>query len=375
MKKNKNLGMSIFFVVLTIILIALTIFTVVINYTFGSSVRSGKIFGKNIFIMNSDIMNPELKKGSAIISESDEISVLIEGNVILFNEDTGFENVMRIVEVVHNTDQTVYRVAGDNAQDNILNVPKENVIAKCTKVSPNLGKTILFFKGIAGILLGMILPCVILLVMLLLKIFSVRRKNRQEDDEIVYPETSLGIGNSKNEERDFSTNPLFDPTMAPKPDASFAMKKSSIAENFSMKTSAKKTPTNPIERIQQKENAVEKFRAAVDEKPAAPISRKASLAPDSTASDKTEKMAAIKAALDNSESEQALDKLVHSNTGALEIPTDSPAKPEPIIPEPVKQESAPAEPPKPKAAPKRKQDNIKSIDDLIKALEEEKKKL
>ncbi len=378
MKKSKSLGFSIFFVVLTIILIALIIFTVGVNYIFGSSVRSGKVFGKNIFVMNSDIMSPELKKGAAIISESDEISVLIEGNVILFNEDTGFENVMRIVEVVHNTDQTVYRVAGDNAQDNILNVPKENVIAKCTKVIPNLGKTILFLKSITGILLGMILPCIILLVMLLVKIFSVRRKNRLEDDEIVYPETSFGIGNSKNEEKDYSANPLFDPTMAPKPDASFAMKKSSIAENFSMKTPAKKTPTNPIERIMQKENAVEKFRAAVDEKPAAPISRKASLAPNSTASDKTEKMAAIKAALNNSENVPTFEKAdnLNTNTNTFEASADISAKPEPPInPKPVKQEPAPVEPPKPKTAPKRKQDNIKSIDDLIKALEEEKKKL
>ncbi len=377
MKKGKSLGLSIFFVVLTIILIAMVIFTVGVNYIFGSSVRSGNVFGKNIFIMNSNIMEPELPKGSAIIAKSDEISVLIEGNVILFNEDKGFENIMRIVEVVHNTDQTVYRVAGDNAKDNILNVPKENVIAKCTQIAPNLGRIITFLKSITGIILGMILPCVILLAMLLIKIFSVRRKNREEQEEIVYPETSFGINSSKSEERDHSLTPLFDPSMAPKPDASFAMKKSSIAENFSMKAAAKKVPSSPADRNLQTENAVEKFRAAVDEKPAAPVSRKASLAPEAAVvTDKTEKMAAIKAALDKSDNNQESEKSVESVMEEKPV-ADTAEKPKPVKqPETVNHGSAPspARTSKPKTTAK-KQDNIKSIDDLIKALEEEKKKL
>lgn len=383
MKKNKSLGLSIFLVILTIILIALVVFTVGVNYIFGSAIRSGKIFGKNIFIMNSDIMEPELPKGSAIISDSEEISVLIEGNVILFNEDTGFENVMRIVEVVHNTDQTVYRVCGDNAQDNVLSVPKENVIAKCIQVGPHLGKIIAFFKSMIGIIFGMILPCLILLVMLMIKIFSVRRRNKQENEEIVYPETSFGIGNTKNENHDYSANPLFDPSMVPKPDASFVKKKSSIAENFSMKPAAKKNMNVPSDRNIQTENAVEKFRAAVDDKPAAPISRKPSLAPDETATSKTEKMEAIKAALNNSEENQdenlafeefdagKVESFKTEGNEVIQVENNN----EEILTKPAPSQTESYES-KPISKPDvKKQDNIKSIDDLIKALEEEKKKL
>lgn len=364
MNNGKKLGLSIFLVVFTIILIALVAFTMSVNYIFGSSIRSGSVFGKNVFVMNSDVMEPEITNGSAVIADSGEISVLTEGNVILFSENSEVENIMRIVEVVHNTDSTVYRVAGDNAQDNILNVPKENVIAKCKQESQRLGSTITFFKSMPGIITGMMAPCVILLVLLIIKILSVRKRKRLEEEEIVYPETDFGIKN--NSDRDHSQNPLFDPSMAPKPDVSFAMKKSSIAEHFGVKPGAKKHPDGPSERNEKTESAVEKFKAAVEEKPSVPVSKKVSLAPETPASDKSEKMAAIKAALNEKQAEDAI-----ADAASREIPEPEPVaetKPEPVA------EPQPEQVSKPKPAP-RKEDNIKSIDDLIKALEEEKKKL
>ncbi len=383
MKNGKKLGLTIFQVVLSIILIALIVFSVGVNYIFGSSSRSGAVFGKNIYIMHDDSMNSEggIPNGSAVIADSSEIAVLTEGNVILFSEEAGIETIMRVVEVVHNTDNTVYRVAADNNAENILNVPKENVIAKCTTQSEKLGRVITFLKSMAGILAGMILPCLILLVMLMLKIFSVRRQAR-EDANIVYPETSFGIGH--NEPRDPSANPLFDPSMAPKPGASFVEKKSSIAENFSMKPAAKKNIQNsPEPKNTQEVSAVEKFRAAVDEKPPVPVARKASLAPEAAASDRDEKMSAIKAALNNPEAQPEeqnvpqgeFQEFSPEKTAAFTVP-QTPQQPVPTpqsTPAPAPQ-PVPTSQPAPKPVPK-KQDNIKSIDDLIKALEEEKKKL
>jgi len=383
MKNGKKLGLTIFQVVLSIILIALIIFSVGVNYIFGSSVRSGNVFGKNIYIMYNDSMDSEggIPNGSAVIADSNEIAVLTEGNVILFSEDTGIETIMRIVEVVHNTDNTVYRVAVDKDPDNVLNVPKKNVIAKCITQSVKLGSVIIFLKSMVGILAGMILPCLILLMMLVLKIFSVRRKAREEEN-IVFPETSIGIGSNHNENRDPSANPLFDPNMVPKPGADFVEKKSSIAENFSMKPAAKKNIVIESEQKNIKEqSAVEKFRAAVDEKPPVPVAHKASLAPEAPATDRNEKMAAIKNALNEQDDIRKFEEFNPEKTTSFSVPgkssqsTDAQKEITQSKPSYVSQ-SKPAEVPKPapKPAP-RKQDNIKSIDDLIKALEEEKKKL
>ncbi len=365
MDRGKKLGLSIFWVILTILLIIMIVMTVTVNYTFGSSLQSGTIFGKNIFVMNSDIMEPEINNGAAVIADKNEISVLTEGNVILFNEDSETENIMRIVEVVHNTDSTVYRAAGDNAQENVVNIPKENVIAKCEKTSDRIGKAVTFLRSITGIVACLLLPCILLLVMLLVKIFSVKKRKRLEEEEIVYPET-FGIGSTPSEERDFSQNPLFDPSMAPKPDAMFEMKKSSIAEHFGVKPSARaNNPQEPSERNLKTESAVAKFKAAVDERPSAPVTRKASLAPDLPVADKSDKMAAIKAALNEKDNTDAAD-----NAPADNVQNVQPETQENFTPQEQPQPEVHEPPRKPK-----KEDNIKSIDDLIKALEEEKKKL
>ncbi|MDE5648407.1 MAG: hypothetical protein K2I33_00665, partial [Oscillospiraceae bacterium] len=285
MTKGKRLGFSIFIAVLTVILIACILCTVGVNYIFSSSSSSGRIFGKNIYIMNSADMMPEIEKGAAVIAEESEITVLTEGNVILFKQDKNIENVMRIVEVVHNTDSTVYRVAADSKQDEIIDVSKENVIARCTTESVQLGKVIRFLKGITGILIGMIFPCVILLAMLVIKIFSIRKRGREEEEEMFYHKSEAE--NDDNDSSGNSSNPLFDPLTGGKPDIDFEAKKSSIAENFSMKPAAKRNVADS--RNMQSESAVEKFRAAVDEKPSAPVTRRPSLVPESARNDKSHK--------------------------------------------------------------------------------------
>ncbi|MGN1480388.1 hypothetical protein [Porcipelethomonas sp.] len=371
MRKGKRLGFSIFILFLTIILIAVIICTAGVNYIFSSNTVSGQIFGKNIYVVDNSDMTPEIQKGSAVIADKDKIAVLIEGNVILFKQDKDYENVMRIVEVVHSTDSTVYRVAADNKPDEIIDVNKENVIAKCTTESHNLGKVITFLKSITGILVGMILPCFILLAMLILKIFSVRRINNEEEASM-FDDPSLPDDDEESSESAEIGNPLFDPSIGVKPDMTFEQKKSSIYENFAKKPAAKKN----IEQKLKTENAVEKFRAAVDEKPPAPVTRKPSLAPQST--DKSQKMAAIKAALnkqDNADnSEEPATEQDLSKTTSFKLPAkENTAEIKPINQTSVQQNPQENKPVKNNAS--KKQDNIHSIDDLIKALEEEKKKL
>ena len=129
----------------------------------------------------------------------------------------------------------------------------------------------------------------------------------------------------------------------------------------------------------QSENAVEKFRAAVDEKPSAPVTRRPSLAPEASRNDKNHKMAAIKAALNKKV--DADDKIDLEKTAAFKIPAAQEKTGEPksqpvrqqTVSQPIRKNPVQNKPVK-KTAPK-KQDNIHSIDDLIKALEEEKKKL
>lgn len=382
MTKGKRLGFSIFIAVLTVILIVCILCTVGVNYIFSSSSSSGRIFGKNIYIMNTADMMPELEKGAAVIAEDSEITVLTEGNVILFKQDKNVENVMRIVEVVHNTDSTVYRVASDSKPNEIIDVSKENVIAKCTTESAHLGKIIRFLKGITGILVGMILPCVVLLALLILKIFSIRKRGKEEEEEMFFNKTEAD--NDDSGASGNSSNPLFDPLTGGKPDTNFEAKKSSIAENFSMKPAAKRNVSDG--RNMQSESAVEKFRAAVDEKPSAPVTRRPSLVPDSARNDKSHKMAAIKAALNNKDNNNEvaanfektasfnISSIKEKDTYSNQSEQQKPVKQQ-MTSQTRKKTVQTAQSQEAKKPVSKKHDNINSIDDLIKALEEEKKKL
>ena len=356
MAKNKRLGVSVCVVVLTIIMIIAIVFTLSINYMFSSGGVSGKMFGRYIYIMETAEMQPEIEKGSAVIASEDGITVLTEGNVILF-KNGGREDVMRIKEVVHNTDSTVYRAALDSSPESTVDVSKENVIAKCTTESHNLGAVIRFLKSIPGILIGMILPCIIILAFLIFKIISIRKADGDED---TYQEDEEEDGSGGEFEgfngkpvKSRSTSPLFNPEEDSKPAAD-------------KKRSEHMDQTVP-------KAAVERFKAAVDEKPNAPVMRKSTLVPENANPDVSEKLAAIKAALSQKNENQdvnaqkAVEPDISGRTSAFKAV------------KPQQQNSGVSQKPVRKnTAQKRTQtgkDNINSIDDLIKALEEEKRKL
>ena len=375
MAKNKRLGVSVCVVVLTIIMIIAIVFTLSINYMFSSGGVSGKMFGRYIYIMETAEMQPEIEKGSAVIASEDGITVLTEGNVILF-KNGGREDVMRIKEVVHNTDSTVYRAALDSSPESTVDVSKENVIAKCTTESHNLGAVIRFLKSIPGILIGMILPCIIILAFLIFKIISIRKADGDED---TYQEDEEEDGSGGEFEgfngkpvKSRSTSPLFNPEEDINPGDDFERKKSSIAQNFGRKPAADKKRSEHMDQTVPKA-AVERFKAAVDEKPNAPVMRKSTLVPENANPDVSEKLAAIKAALSQKNENQdvnaqkAVEPDISGRTSAFKAV------------KPQQQNSGVSQKPVRKnTAQKRMQtgkDNINSIDDLIKALEEEKRKL
>jgi hypothetical protein len=371
-------------------MLAVMVFTAMINFKFSSSAKSGKLFGTHIYVMDSDDMSPELDNGSAIISDSDDIQVLTEGNVVLFRQSEDFERVMRIREVVHNTDSTVYKVSTDSDPDNTIDVDKSDIIAKCNKESHNLGKLINFLKSTVGIIVGLLIPCIVLLVVIIVKIVSVRGRDDEQELLDQYDDDDYFDDDDEEDEDDDSMtkghiNPLFVPDATINQDEEFEKKKSSIAKNFGQKTAARRE-TRRIPTEKESENAVEKFKAAVEEKPSAPVTRRATLAPEGASADTSEKMEAIKTAL-SQETGAGYDEVDTLKTRKIII-TDEMKNQSQLSSAAVKKASnesaqaktaaaAKASAQKKAAKPKAKKadDNIKSIDDLIKALEEEKKKL
>lgn len=381
MAKNKRLGISVFVVILTIIMAASVIFTFSISYMFSSEGISGKLFGKYIYIMESVEMQPEIEKGSAVIADEDGITVLTEGNVILF-KNGGREDVMRIREVIHNTDSTVYRVSFDASPENTTEVSKEKVIAKCTTESHNFGALISFLSSMPGIIVGMLIPCFVILAMLVMKIVSMKKTNTEDNYEESYDEDDDDDDDEEfkgfhgKQMKTNSISPLFNPESDINPGDEFERKKSSIAQNFGQK------PANPLKRptrINQQsapKEAVKRFKDAVDEKPHAPVTRKSTLVPENANPNVNEKLAAIKAALSQKdvENEEKIDSVFKPSTKVSErTSTFKTIKPNKKTATTPKNASMPTQ--APTKNPYDKNNNINSIDDLIKVLEEEKKKL
>lgn len=383
MAKNKRLGVSISLVLLMIFMVISIIFTFSISYMFSTEGVSGKLFGKYVYIMENDDMKPEIAKGSAVIAHDDAISVLVEGNVILFKNGSR-EDVMRIRQVVHNTDKTVYRVSTNASPEDTIEVPRDKVIAKCVTEGHTLGVFISFLSSLPGIILFLLVPCAVILTILVLKILSMK-KNSQEDN--YFPDDTEDDGYSDDFGDKFSktlSSPLFDPEADINPSEDFERKKSSIADNFKRKPgAAPQKPPRAKNRTAPKA-AVEKFKAAVEEKPHAPVSRKSSLIPENENPVRNEKLAAIKEALlkqdspnnterpydaDPDEEKTVSFRAVGSHTN---LPPKNPRQTPPPKPSAYARSTQSAEPPRKKPS---KSDNINSIDDLIKALEEEKKKL
>ncbi|EKC78874.1 hypothetical protein LEA_03034, partial [human gut metagenome] len=151
-----------------------------------------------------------------------------------------------------------------------------------------------------GILIGMILPCIIILAFLIFKIISIRKADGDED---TYQEDEEEDGSGGEFEgfngkpvKSRSTSPLFNPEEDINPGDDFERKKSSIAQNFGRKPAADKKRSEHMDQTVPKA-AVERFKAAVDEKPNAPVMRKSTLVPENANPDVSEKLAAIKAAL------------------------------------------------------------------------------
>lgn len=375
MTKNKRLGVSVFVVILTIIMLLSVVFTFSISYMFSTEGMSGKLFGKYIYIMETADMEPEIEKGAAVISDQNGITVLVEGNVILFKNGTR-ENVMRIRRMVHNTDGTIYQVSPDADPQNTIEISKEKVIAKCVTEGKNLGSIISFLSSLPGIILCLIFPCIILLAML---IFYVIRYKKSDVGNI---DGETDLYNDEDEDYEFkgfnghsvksmSSSPLFNPESDINPGDDFERKKSSIAQNFSRKPGAQ--PKRPARNKQSEapKAAVEKFKAAVEEKPHVPVTRKSTLIPENENPVRNEKLAAIKNALkkhdnkDLSNNEKNTDNNEQTDKTVLFQSVEFPR-----IEKPEKKNAPPVN-----NKPSSKSENINSIDDLIKALEEEKKKL
>lgn len=409
MEKEKRFSILKFVLIaLSIILIVLSIF---INIAFSGG-KTPKLFGRYVYVVKeTDNMGDSVTKGAALLAADAKDETISKGDIVLCYPADAPDTlkVLSIFDIVSAEDGTQKYVTADAAKvGSEETITKDKILAKCTGYNQSLGigSFISFASGIKGILALLVLPCVLLVIFFIAKIASVKG---DDDDEFGFyeydeKEKERAVSEGRRNLHEKNANPLFEPSQEIQPSNELERKKMSIAENFSQK---KVNPDSPYQKEKERTMQFKAQRSAESTFAAKNVGGSSSTAPTADAlreemlrktaeAERTGsfsvKAAAAAAAVSNTAQRPAVSEPVNDNTGILsksqlaEMSRNDVPKTTPL-----RSQSAPsAAAPKPKKSStpdisdiidkserneKKKSPSNMSVDDLIKMIEEEKKKL
>ncbi|WP_303838078.1 hypothetical protein [Ruminococcus flavefaciens] len=408
MEKKKRFSVLKF--VLIVLCILLIVVSIIVNIGFSGG-KTPKLFGRYFYIVKeADNMGDNVTKGACLISPDAKDSAIAKGDIVLCYpaNDPNTLKVLSIYDVVTAEDGSTKYITADatnvGSEDSIS---KENIAAICTghTESAELGALIRFASSIKGIICLLVLPCVLLVIFLIAKLASSKGDDDFDDEFDFYEydekEKQRAISESKKNLHDKSANPLFEPSQEIQPSNELERKKMSIAENFSQK---KVNPDSPYQKERERTMQFKAQRSAESTFAARNVGGSSSTAPtaDALREEMLRKTAEaertgtfnIKNANTNTAQQPAAPaEPITDNTGILsksqlaemsrnDVPKTTPLRsqsaPSTAAPKPAKKSSTPDISDiisKSEQEEKKKSPSNMSVDDLIKMIEAEKKKL
>jgi len=257
--KTKKRGGSFFSGLLTFVLLVVIAATVAANLIFTKE-RIPKIADYYLYLQDSDEMEDVIPKESLVIAKAASTSDLHEGNTVLCYLSDGTRAARIIYKIEETDDGTVNYYPGTvNEQGSELVIPRMNIFAVCTWASPELYQFIRFATSVTGLMALLVAPCVILIIMFLIKI-SRNNTEDMDDEDFDFDEEENDEDEDEEEivpvrKKAKPVYPLYDPDKAVP--QGLAEKKSSISENFAEK------PVNensPYQKAVQEHEKTTKFR-------------------------------------------------------------------------------------------------------------------
>lgn len=197
---KKKSPLEIAGIVVIFLLLLAIICTFVLYGIFKDSNTAPKLFGSRVYIMNSDSMEPRIKKGSAVfiqegITDKEGNELLKEGNVILctVNDKLAVVGLLGTQEVVaaDGSVETHYLVKYDKgAADEVWSITREDIIGKAKTYSAGFGALVNFASSKTGMLLIVIVPCALLIAyeVVMLILAKAKKKNNELSDAIAEAE-------------------------------------------------------------------------------------------------------------------------------------------------------------------------------------------
>lgn len=253
---------------ISIICVLFIIIAVGVNFIY-SQTKTPSFMGRYFYIVTERDTNgiSDVNQGAIIIAkDAADVSVVQKDLVLCYPAgDPDNLRLCGIFNVITGEDGTEkYQVYFDGHEDNTDLITKDKIAAICTGYpeSIELGNFITFTRSVSGIVAEVIIPCIILLVFFISRLAS---KDEEEEEEM--PDFS----SDKKKTAKKAGNPLFEPSQEKIPASDeLERKKQSIAENFSQK---KVNPDSPYQKekertMQFKTNRLEAAKSTTRTSPA-----------------------------------------------------------------------------------------------------------
>lgn len=169
-KNKKEKRKKVIRVIVYIMILPLLIYNIIILFQVAISTdRIPSIFGYKSFVIVSGSMMPELQIGDIVIIKDEKDLNINQGDIISFREGNSI-TTHRVAEIIEG-EPVQYKTKGDanNAED-INPVLLENIEGKYVLKIPKLGNVVIFMQNKIGIVL----------IAILIYIFYVYNKNKEE---------------------------------------------------------------------------------------------------------------------------------------------------------------------------------------------------
>lgn len=258
------------FSVLKLLIVIICITSVIVSLTANILFTKNNvpcIFGRVIYVVDeNNPMEGDITTGSALIAkEASEISVVTGDIVICYPADNPGSLCLRSINYVVDAEDgsQTYFTRDSFHEDQTDSITKDKIVAVCTGYpeSYSLGRFIDFAISMNGILVLLVATSVILVIFIIASIVnSHSAKDDDEEENNIY--SYDGDENKKKKRK--KNAPLYDANSEVPSNPELELKKMSIADNFSQK---QVNPDSPYQKEREKERTMQ-FKAQRGNAPA-----------------------------------------------------------------------------------------------------------
>ena len=161
----KRSPMQIVGIIVIFILAVLIVCTFVIFGIFKDSGSAPKIFGSRVYVVTNDLMSPRIPKGAAVFVEEGTLPDPSSQSVILCNIDGGLYVIGYVGTSTTESGETSYIVRYDNATDDrTWGISQGDIIGVAKSYDKFVGAVIRFASSKAGMMIIVIIPCALVII-------------------------------------------------------------------------------------------------------------------------------------------------------------------------------------------------------------------